>query len=403
MKEKNDKKEKVKRISTGCTLLDLVVGGGQGLGFPAGKIINIVGDKSSGKTFLGCEIIASNYYVYKDKLQYNYDDGESGFTFDTKQLYGIDIIRKGPLKGYTSHTIEDFDVNTKRFIKKIKSDEVGIYILDSLDGLSNEEIEERSEKRYKAAEQGKDYKEGTYGMRTPKFLSQEFFRTKTKEFREKDVILIIISQVRENIDPFSFRKFSRSGGKALDFYAHTALWLATVKKIKIKGRTVGVVIKARTDKSKTPRPFRECTFLMYFDYGIDNIGTNLDYLFDLRGKDGELKNIADNICWKGKEINMPNLKTFLEENDILDLAREEKKKETERPQLSKDWIIDWISRQDKLKNKFEKEFGSPMTREKLIEKIEVDPKMQKELEQRVIDKWEEIESSVRTNRKRKYS
>lgn len=45
---------------------------------------------------------------------------------------------------------------------------------------------------------------------------------------------------------------------------------------------VGVVVKAKTTKSKTPRPFRECFFSFLYDYGLDNIGTSIDYLFDLR-------------------------------------------------------------------------------------------------------------------------
>ena len=52
-------------LSTGADLLDLVVGGGETKGFPAGNIINIVGDKSSGKTFLACEIIATVRQILK--------------------------------------------------------------------------------------------------------------------------------------------------------------------------------------------------------------------------------------------------------------------------------------------------------------------------------------------------
>ena len=56
------REEKMIYFRTGCKLIDLVVGGNKGVyGFPAGKFINIVGDKSAGKTFLANEIIASNY------------------------------------------------------------------------------------------------------------------------------------------------------------------------------------------------------------------------------------------------------------------------------------------------------------------------------------------------------
>ena len=112
---------------------------------------------------------------------------------------------------------------------------------------------------------GKEIKDkGTYGMATPKFLSSEFFKTQTGKFADKNASLIIVSQVRENLNAGMFgKKHKRSGGKALDFYAHTVLWLTTWIKIKKKDvdgneRQIGVIVEAKTEKSKTPRPYRTC-------------------------------------------------------------------------------------------------------------------------------------------------
>ena len=110
---------------------------------------------------------------------------------------------------------------------------------------------------------------------------------------------MIISQVRENVEPMSFEKYVRTGGKAMDFYAHTVLWLAMVNKVKAKGIVVGATIKAKTTKSKTPRPFREIYFDLKFDYGVDDIVTNLDYLFDFRTDKGELVKEQKHHGWKG--------------------------------------------------------------------------------------------------------
>jgi RecA/RadA recombinase len=393
------------RFTTGCTLLDLVVGGDTGkLGFPPGKIINLVGDKSSGKTFIACEMVASNYHANKKTLKFNFDDGENGFTFDTNHLYGMDIITENTLR---SSKVEEFDINVGKFLKTVDKKEKGMYILDSLDGLSNLDIEKRAEEREKAAEKGKEFDKGTYGMKTPKFLSQEFFKTKASKFDETNSLLIIVSQTRDNIDPFSFKKWTRSGGKALDFYAHTVLWLATLKKIEkvIQGqkKVIGVRVKAKTDKSKTPRPFRECVFTVYFDYGLDNIGSNLDFLFNLLTPTGELGSTAKEIVWKGEPINLTNLKKFLEEKDLYTTAKRERKKEEGKSELSITWTVDWIKKQDKIKKEFDEKFGVPMSRDELIKQIEESPEMEKELEQRVIEKWEEIESKASTNRKKKYS
>jgi recombination protein RecA len=402
----------MKRFSTGCTLLDLVVGGGEGMGFPSGKMVNIVGDKSSGKTFLACELVAANHYAYKGKFKVNYDDGEEGFTFDTQSLYGINLITDDT---YRSKKIQDFDVHVNKFLKSIGKDEAGIYVLDSLDGLTDETKEARAKEREDNYDKGKGAvnKSGTYSMEMQKFLSQEFFRDKCNKISDTDSLLVIVSQVRSNIDAGLFgKKYTRAGGKAMDFFAHTCLWLANVSRITktVQGdeRVVGIVVEANTDKSKTARPHRKCRFTFYFDYGIDNIGSNLDYLFNLRGKDGKLLQASKAIIWDGKPYNLENLKVWLEGKEfagesLLEILREERKKEEGKGQLSLEWTKKWMEQaDDSYKKDFEKEFGTPISRDVLINKISDDPKLEKELEKRVIDKWEGIEKAVKTNRKRKY-
>lgn len=300
---------------TGSLLLDLVVGGGVGLGFPAGKIINIVGDKSSGKTFLACEIVANAYHNYKEKVKFIYDDAESGFGFNTKDLYGFDI-EEFKIK---SRTVEELFCNVKDFINKLKKDEVGIYVLDSLDGLSSSQLIEIGEERYKLFKQDKEYDKGSYQMEFAKFLSQEFFRNLTSEIDEKNILLIIISQIRTDVSPMSFKKWTRAGGKALDFYAHTVLWLKSLRTIEKKGADIGVIIQARTEKSKTPRPYRQCLFPIYFNYGIDDIGSCIDYLHNLRSdKTGELNSKKEKIKFDDKEFTRDELIKFIEENDLID-------------------------------------------------------------------------------------
>ena len=87
--------KKIKPIyfQCGCTLLDKVIGGNKGVfGVPAGKFINIVGDKSAGKTFLSNEFIAWAHYHFGDKFKWVYDDCESGYSFDTESMYGFEIM-----------------------------------------------------------------------------------------------------------------------------------------------------------------------------------------------------------------------------------------------------------------------------------------------------------------------
>jgi hypothetical protein len=199
---------------------------------------------------------------------------------------------------------------------------------------------------------------------------------------------------------FSFEKYSRSGGKAMDFYAHSVLWLATAKYITKKDRKVGVVVKAKTTKSKTPRPFRECFFSFLYDYGLDDIGSNVDYLFDLRTEKGELNTKAKAIQWNGDvgKLTLTDLKKFLEEYDLQNKFEDSRYYDGKS---SAEDIFDFIQSKKEYKEKFAEKFGESMTRDELIEWIE-NNNLEDELKQRVIDKWEEFEDSIKSSRKKKY-
>ena len=387
------------RFLTGCQLLDLVIGGQKNVfGIPAGRFINIVGDKSAGKTFLSNEIIASAYHEYgSKKFKWVYDDCESGYSFDTQSMYGFDIMPENPIH---SKTVEEAFCHISDFAGKLKDDQFGIYVLDSLDGLTSQEQDERADERLKAFHADKTFDKGTYGMGKQKYLSQEFFPQLCSIIEDKNVLVIIISQIRENIDMFSFEKFSRSGGKAMDFYAHSVIWLATAKYITKKDRKVGVVVKAKTTKSKTPRPFRECFFSFLYDYGLDDIGSNVDYLFDLRTEKGELNTKAKAIQWNGDvgKLTLTDLKKFLDEYDLQD--KFEDSRYFDGKPTAED-IFDFIQSKKEYKEKFAEKFGESMTRDELIEWIE-ENNLEDELRQRVIDKWESFEDSLRSLRKKKY-
>ena len=397
-KTKKKKEENIVVFPTGCDLLDLVVGGGLVHGFVGGTIINIVGDKSSGKTFEACEIVAASYQKYVKRLRWCYDDAESGFTFNTKHLYGLEIIPENIDDRRKSETVEEFYCNLRAFLDSLKKDEVGIYILDSLDGLSSKEIMQRGNERYTAFKKGKDFEKGSFQMGAAKFLSQEFFKNVTNEIHDKKALLIIISQTRDKIDSL-FKEQTRSGGKALDFYAHTALWLSTAAKIKKHDTQVGVTVKAHAKKSKTPRPYRTCYFTLIYDYGLDNIGSNIDYLFDLRDIRGQLKPDSK-MSWdksedgNSRKASTGDIREFLKENKMLREYIKEKKNSGTK-------MMDWIISQPELYKKFSSIFGQTMKREEMITFVEKNNK-QKELSERVFKKWEDGENELRSNRMRKY-
>lgn len=397
------KKENKIYFRTGSIVLDKLLGGKKGVyGVPAGRFINIVGDKSAGKTFLSNEFIAWAYYEFGDKFKWCYDDCESGYSFDTKELYGFEIMPFKDEERTHSDNVEECYCNIAKFAKGLRKNECGIYVVDSLDGLTSCEDDERAEERKKQFEEGKGakLKTGTYAMNKQKYLSKEFFPQLCDDIEKANVLVIIISQIREKIDPGSFEKYSRSGGKAMDFYAHSVLWLATCKKILKRETPVGVVVKAKTTKSKTPRPFRERFFSFLYDYGLDNIGTSVDYLFDLRTKEGELNKKASAIQWDGNNnLDKKELKEFLEEYDLYE--KFENSKYYDMDGTDAENMFAFIQSKKDYKTKFQEKFGETKTRDEIIAWIE-ENELEGELDERVDAKWEEFEDSIRSNRKKKY-
>ncbi len=295
-----------KTINSGATLLNMVLGGGYGIG----KIINIVGDKSSGKTLLAIEFIAAAKKLLKNKLKIFYDDCESGFSFDEQELYGFKIIEENQKN---SETIEEMKFNLEKKLDEIKPDEFLIYIVDSLDGLSSEAEKERAEEEKKAREKGKILNKGTYGMEKQKYLST-LFRLLSHKIKDKNCILIIISQVRANIGVMFGEKFTRTGGKALDFYASQIIWLSEAEKMKKKDQVIGIRIKAKCKKNKIAKPFRECFIDILFDFGLDNITSNINYIYELLTPLGKFS--AKKIKWNDIEYTSVGLVKYIEDNNL---------------------------------------------------------------------------------------
>ena len=254
-------------IPSGSILLDCVLGGG----WPLGRIANIVGDKSTGKTLLAIE--ACNNFARKfPKGKIWYRESEAAFDADYAQALGLPLkrVRFGP-RGLDSawSTVEDVFEDLSKVIDKYKgTGRPGLYIIDSLDALSTR------------AGLKRDLGEG-YRLDKPKLLSELFERT-VGPIKETNLSVLIISQVRDRIGFVVGEKHRRSGGRALDFYASQALWLTHIKTLKrtVHGqkRAWGIRILAQTKKNKITTSFQNCEFTVRFRYGIDDVPSALQYL-----------------------------------------------------------------------------------------------------------------------------
>jgi recombination protein RecA len=285
-------KSNIAFFSSGSKLLDLALGGG----WAEQRIANIIGDSSTGKTLLMIEAAANFIKKYKSEVKYR--EAESAFDKPYAKALGmpIDYIDFGdaPLE-----TVEDLHEDLTKCCAKAKHPT--LYILDSLDALSDR------------SEMGRDIDQGTYGAGKAKQMSQ-LFRRLTGQLAKSKVTLLIVSQIRDKIGVTFGRKFERSGGKALNFYASQIIILAQLGRVSRTRsgvtRPVAIKVKAKVDKNKISLPFREAEFRIDFGYGVNDIESCLEWLKLSKGLNGlgikatgvkdyinDLDKLKDNDYW----------------------------------------------------------------------------------------------------------
>ena len=326
--ERNERKERVCFISTGCTLLNLALSQkGRNGGIARGRICNIVGDGSSGKTLIALEICAWYFYNIQktknsifptpNKIHIVYNNSEGVMDFPIGKMYGKRFDEA--VEWTYINNAQKWGTDVQQRITQLKKGGSLLYIQDSLDALISQEAKTRIDKRIK----GEKVESGTYGMEVQKFFSREFFNDLCERAKEKDVTLVMISQVRENLNAGSFgKKYRRNGGKALDFYTHQVLWLYEREKlkktIKKNKKVYGVRTIGKVERNKVALPFRDAEFVIRFDYGIDDIQSMLNFLYGPKDKKVE---------WEGEEISKNDLIFEIEKdkNEIKRLTRKVEK------------------------------------------------------------------------------
>jgi len=270
-------------LSSGSTLLNLASTDNAFGAFLKGKYYLIVGDSTSGKTFLSmtCFAEACINRQFKD-YRLIYDNIEDGMLMDVDELFGEEVAKRieppameegEPLFSYT---IEDFYYNIDDAAKKEKP---FLYILDSMDALSSEAEGEKFTKNKKEHRLGKK-KTGSYGDGKAKKNSAGI-RTLLKGLRDTGSILIILSQTRDDLG-FGYNEKSRSGGKALRFYATLEIWSSVIETIEktVNGikRAIGNKVLIKNKKNRITGKKREIEIDIYPSYGMDDLSSCIDYL-----------------------------------------------------------------------------------------------------------------------------
>lgn len=285
-------------VRSGCTTLDLALGGGWAMG----RIANIVGDKATGKTLLAIEA-AANFAIQYPKGNIRYRESEAAFDKPYADALGMPIERVD--FGEPLATVEDLFEDLELCCRKARQPE--LYILDSLDALSDR------------AEMERDIDQGTFGAGKAKKMS-ELFRRLVRTMSRSKVTLIIISQERDKIGVTFGRKSSRTGGRALDFYASQIIYLAQLRQLirNRKGikRTVGIDIRAKVDKNKVGLAYREAEFQIKFGYGIDDEDACVRWLEQAKrkvpanGSLGALQALTEDAWWEVETSFLPTKKKY---------------------------------------------------------------------------------------------
>lgn len=275
-KNKIDPKEKreydgdvTKVISTGSTLLDLAISGGRihGGGMPGGILVEIFGPSGSGKTVLLCEIAGQ---VQRKNGEIMFHDPEARLNKQFARIFDLDT---DSIEYTTPNTIPEVFQGVRSWEPKAKS--INAIMADSLAALSTD--------------MEMDNDDGDkMGMRRAKEFSEQLRKT-CRILTERNLLMVCSNQVRVNVDAGKYgQKYSSPGGESIGFYSSLRLRMLNPEKIKQKvriagkevTRVIGVTTTIEVFKSSIWKPYRSAPVTILFDYGIDDIRQNLQFIKD---------------------------------------------------------------------------------------------------------------------------
>jgi RecA/RadA recombinase len=307
-------------ISTGCILLNLIGSFlGRSGGFARGRIINIIGKGSAGKTLIALEFLAYCHYFLKKvtsrifpkvkKIYLRFNNAEGVMDFPLHSMYGTKKDPEGFFKAvewYQEPHIEAWSREFIRRINKLKKGEALVEVVDSWDTFATKEEDEEFDS---AIDKDKDL-DGSYNLGQQRFATKFLMKKLCKIMVGKDVTLILLSQMKVKIGAGKYEKQTyRAGGTALDFYTHQCFWLyhVTHLKHKINGeeKIYGSKTRVVVERNKVAPAMEKGVITIIRNYGIDDIRTCIDYYY------GPEKKI---LIFDGEKYERPKLIKHLEEN-----------------------------------------------------------------------------------------
>ncbi|PAF45017.1 recombinase RecA [Helicobacter sp. 11S02596-1] len=282
--------EKIDAISTGSLGLDMALGIG---GIPKGRIVEIYGPESSGKTTLSLQIVAE---CQKNGGICAFIDAEHALDVYYAKRLGVDtenLLVSQPDNG--EQALEILETLTR-------SGAVDLIVIDSVAALTPK------------AEIDGDMGDQHVGLQAR--LMSHALRKITGILHKMNATLIFINQIRMKIGTMGYGSpETTTGGNALKFYASVRIDIRRIATLKQNDQQIGNRAKAKVVKNKVAPPFREAEFDIMFGEGISREGEIIDYgiKLDIIDKSGAWLSYKDKKLGQGRE----NAKVLLKEDKAL--------------------------------------------------------------------------------------
>jgi recombination protein RecA len=282
----------VEAVSTGSLGLDIALGIG---GLPRGRVIEIYGPESSGKTTLTLQVIAE---VQRAGGTAAFVDAEHALDPSYAEKLGVninDLLVSQPDTGEQALEITDM---------LVRSSAVDVVVVDSVAALTP-----------KAEIEGEM---GEMQMGLHARLMSQALRKLTGNIKRSNTIVIFINQIRMKIGVMFGSPETTTGGNALKFYASVRLDIRRIGAIKSGEEVTGNMTRVKVVKNKVAPPFREAEFEIMYGAGISREGE----IIDLGSAQGIIEKSGAWYSYKGSRIGQgkDNARVFLQQNK--ELARE---------------------------------------------------------------------------------
>jgi len=293
--------EPIEAISTGSLGLDMALGIG---GIPIGRVVEVYGPESSGKTTLALQTIAS---AQADGKVCAFIDAEHALDVLYAKNLGVDVEN-------LLVSQPDFGEQALDILETVaRSGAVDLIVIDSVAALTPK------------AEIDGEMGDQQVGIQAR--LMSKALRKLTGVLHKLNTTVIFINQIRMKIGMMGYGSpETTTGGNALKFYASVRIDVRRIATLKSGDSSIGNRVKAKVVKNKVAPPFRQAEFDIMFGEGISKEGELIDYgvKMDIIDKSGAWFSYGANKLGQGKE----NVKIFLKENPTIEAEIEAKVKES---------------------------------------------------------------------------